>query len=562
MMLLADATLNDLDWFKIIVNLAGGLAIFLFGMTVMTDGLKSATGDGLRKMLAKLTSNRIMGTGCGVVLTGLTQSSSVTTVLLVGFVSAGLMSMHQSIGVILGSNIGSTFTAQIIAFDVDRYVPMLIAIGFFTQMLSRRVRLRSAGTMLLGLGLVFAGMSFMSEATSPLRGHPTFIRLMGEMDNPLWGVLIGAAVTVVIQSSAATTAMVIVLAGQGAITLEAGIALAFGANIGTCFTALVAALGKPRVALQVAVAHTLFNVVGVLIWVAFIPQFAEWVRMISPTSPGLEGAAQLAAEAPRQIANAHTLFNVVNALLVLPLITPMAWLVSKLVRDRPRVEAPVAVPKYLDEDALTTPSLALDYARLELARLGKRVARMCRVTPSLAGEHADRASSTLTKNRAEVDALYDQILNYLVRVSRKELPRDLAERSEALLAIASHFGGLAEIIEDDLASAVAGMKRTGLVASDPTKELIWSLHEVTQQALDMTIEALQSCDADLADQVVQMKADVYGQAEALNHHLAQRLAAEEPDRARLYRTESELRGQIKRVYYVARRIAKHIQALV
>ncbi len=561
MTLLADTTPIDLDWFKIIVSLAGGLAIFLFGMTVMTDGLKSATGDGLRKMLAKLTSNRIMGTGCGVVLTGLTQSSSVTTVLLVGFVSAGLMSMHQSIGVILGSNIGSTFTAQIIAFDVDRYVPMLIALGFFTQMLSRRVRVRSAGMMLLGLGLVFAGMGLMSEATSPLRGHPTFIRLMGEMDNPVWGVLIGAAVTVIIQSSAATTAMVIVLAGQGVISLEAGIAIAFGANIGTCATALLATFGKPRVALQVAIAHTLFNVVGVLVWVAFIPQFAEVVRGISPSSADLEGAARLAAEAPRQIANAHTLFNVVNALLVLPLVTPLTWLVTKLVPDRPQVETPAAVPKYLDEEALTMPSLALDYARLELSRLGYRIADMFRLTPELADNGSGRVAQLLKQKHAEISELYDQVLDYLAHVSRKELPEELAERSEALLAIASHFDGLAEMIEDDLASAVNGIMRSGLVVSEPTRELIRSLHGATQKALDDSVEALQACDVDLAERVVNMKAEVYGKADALSRHLAQRLAVEEPDHVRLYRAESELRGQIKRVYYVARRIAKHIRNL-
>ncbi len=559
--LLADTSLQSLDWFKIIINLAGGLAIFLLGMGVMTDGLKSAAGDGLRKMLAKLTTNRFMGTVSGVVITGLTQSSTVTTVLLVGFASAGLISMSQSIGVILGSNIGSTFTAQIIAFNIDRYVPMMIAVGFFTQMLSRHVRIRSLGTMMLGLGLVFLGMMFMSEATHPLRGHPTFIHLMSGMDNPVWGVLIGAMVTAIIQSSAATTAMVIVLAGQGAITLEAGIALAFGANIGTCLTALLASFGKPRVAKQVAIVHVLFNVFGVLIWIAFIPQFAEIVRDISPTKPDLQGAARFAAEAPRQIANAHTLFNIINALLVLPLITPLAWLVTRIIPDRPSIETPIAVPKYLNRDALDTPSLALDYARLELSRLGERIARMFRAAPQLIGSHAVEASKALTRNRAEVDTLYDHVLAYLSKVSRKELPEELRLRSEALLAIASHFSSLAEIIADDLAAAVAGMNKQNVVVSEQTKSLLWSLHDVTQSAVDQTVDALQACDVGLAEQVIQMKADIYSQAEELNHHLANRLGADAPGRAQLYRMESEVRGQIKRVYYVSRRIAKHIRDL-
>jgi phosphate:Na+ symporter len=558
---IAEVTTTDLDWFKIIVNLAGGLAIFLYGMTVMSDGLKSTAGDQLRRVIAKLTSNRIKGTLAGVFLTGLTQSSSVTTVLLVGFASAGLMSLHQSIGVILGSNIGSTFTAQIIAFDIERYVPLMIALGFFTQMLARGVRLRSLGLVLLGLGLVFAGMGLMSDATEPLRGHPTFIRAMSEMANPLWGVLIGAGVTIIIQSSTATTAMVIVLAGQGAITLEAGIALAFGANIGTCITAIIAAAGKARIAMQVAAAHTLFNVLGVIIWVALIPQFADAVRYISPASPELDGAARLAADVPRQVANAHTLFNIVNALIVLPLITPMVLLVNKLVPEKPIVEEPVAVPKYLDKDAIGTPSLALDYARLELSRLGNRVSRMMRSIRDLEHGDSDRARESLAQNRAEIEALDQKILAYLSKVARKDLPEKLRERNVALLAISSYYGELAESIEQDIASAVNGVVTSGMVVSDATRSLLQELYDVTLQSLDDTAEALRTSDADLAKRVIKAKSDVYGKADELNRHLAMRLGADEPDRTRLYRTESEMRSQLKRVYYATRRIAKHIQKL-
>jgi phosphate:Na+ symporter len=558
---IAQATTTELDWVRIVINLAGGLAIFLYGMTVMTDGLKSTAGDRLRSVIARLTANRIKGTLAGVFLTGLTQSSSVTTVLLVGFVSAGLMSLQQSIGVILGSNIGSTVTAQIVAFDIERYVPLMIALGFFTQMLTRNVRLRSLGLLLLGLGLVFAGMGLMSDATAPLRGHPTFTRAMSEMANPLWGVLIGAGVTIIIQSSTATTAMIIVLAGQGAITLEAGIALAFGANIGTCVTALIAAAGKPRVAMQVAIAHTLFNVFGVILWVALIPQFADIVRAISPASPELEGAAQLAADVPRQVANAHTLFNVVNTLIVLPLVTPLAMLVRRIAPELPIVEEPIAVPKYLDKDAIGTPAVALDYARLELSRLGARVSRMMRSIRDLGNGDDARTHASMAQNRAEIEALDQQIVAYLSKVARKELPEELRARHVALLAIGSYYAELAESIEEDIASAVNDVVSSGLVISDATRALLQELYDVTLRSLDDTAEALRDCDADLAQQVIKAKSDVYGKAEALNRHLAMRLGADEPDRTRLYRTESEMRSQLKRVYYVARRIAKHIKVL-
>ena len=561
MTMLADTAPGGLDWFKIVVNLAGGLAIFLFGMNVMTDGLKSAAGDGLRRLLTRLTSNRIKGTFCGVVLTGLTQSSSVTTVLLVGFVSAGLLSVHQSIGVIIGSNIGSTFTSQIIAFDVGRYVPLMLAIGFFTQMLSRNGRLKSVGSMVLGLGLVFTGMAFMTEATRPLRGHETFIHLMRQMHNPFWGVLIGAGVTAVIQSSAATMAMAIVLAAQGSISLEAGIAVAFGANIGTCITAVLASIGKPRVAKQVAIAHTLFNVIGVAIWIGFIPQFAGWVREITSYTSSLGDTLSPTVSVPRQLANAHTLFNVVNAVLILPLVTPLAHLVGKLAPDRPEAETPATEPKYLNHDALQTPPLALDLARLEVSRLGSRVAAMFSRTPELMSDKPHGERAFLLKTRQEIETLYDAILKYLSLAGRKDLSGELKRRHEALLAIADHYADLTDIIHTELADAVTGMHEAGLVVSEPTRRLMWDLHAVVQQALDDTADAIQGCDVDEAERVVDLKSRVYSQAEALNRRLAERLGADEPDRTKLYRIESELRGQIKRVYYGGRRIAKHIRAL-
>ncbi len=303
------STHNELEWSEMFMGLFGGLALFLFGMEQMSDALKSALGDQMKALLAKLTSNRFTGALTGAFVTAVIQSSSVTTVLVVGFVSAGMMTMAQSIGVIMGANVGTTITAQIVAFKVEEAALWMVAIGFLMSFTAKRERVKHYGSMLMGLGLIFYGMSLMGDAMHPLRSYEPFLQLMSRMDNPLMAILVGALFTALVQSSSATTAIVITMAGQGLISLEAGILLAFGANIGTCITAQLAALGKPREALRAAVVHLVFNVGGVLIWLPFVSMLASWVVGVSPVHPELEGTARLAAEVPRQIANAHTLFN-------------------------------------------------------------------------------------------------------------------------------------------------------------------------------------------------------------------------------------------------------------
>ncbi len=339
----------------IVMGLFGGLALFLYGMDQMTDALKHIAGGGMKIILAQLTTNRFKAVFAGAFVTAVIQSSSVTTVLVVGFISAGLLTLTQSIGIILGADIGTTLTVQIIAFKVTKYGLLLIAVGFLLFFLAKRKRVQQYGTMLLGLGLLFFGMDVMSQATYPLRTYEPFIDMMKRLDTPLMGVLIATVFTGIVQSSAATIGLVIVLASQGFISLEAGIAMAFGANIGTCVTALLAAIGKPREAVQAAVVHVLFKIIGVLIWYGFIDQLAAGVRYISPAATDLEGLARVAAEAPRQIANAHTIFNVVNTALFIWFVKPLAMLMNVLVPERPMTKSKQVQPKYLDTALLETP---------------------------------------------------------------------------------------------------------------------------------------------------------------------------------------------------------------
>ena len=261
---------QGVDWLQLGMGLFGGLALFLGGLDLLSEGLKKAAGSTLRNILQKLTVNRFMGAITGAFVTAVLNSSSVTTVLVVGFVTANVMTLAQSVGVIMGSNIGSTMTAQLLAFNLSAYSLILVSVGFFMTFASKTERPKYFGMMIMGLGLVFYGMGLMSEGMKPLRSYEPFLDILASMENPLLGILAGAVFTGLVQSSAATVGIAIAMASEGLLTLPAGVALALGANIGTCVTALLAALGKPAEAVRAAVVHISFNIVGVLIWAGLV----------------------------------------------------------------------------------------------------------------------------------------------------------------------------------------------------------------------------------------------------------------------------------------------------
>jgi phosphate:Na+ symporter len=308
---------NTVNAFVMPVAMLAGLALFLLGMEQMSQALQALAGAGLRSLLSRVTANRFRALLTGATATALMQSSSITTVLMVGFVSAGAATLTQSLGFILGADIGSTVTAQMIAFKVTAWSLPMIVLGYFTRLLASRDALKFTGLMVLALGLVFFGLEIMAYAMEPLRSWEPFMGLMRDMDHPLLGIAIGAVFTALIQSSAAAMGIFIVLASQGFLTLEAGLGLVLGANIGTCATALLAAIGRPRQGVQVAVAHVLIKIIGVLIWLGFLEQLGVLARQVSPTRPELTGLARVAAELPRQLANAHTIFNAINSLVLI-----------------------------------------------------------------------------------------------------------------------------------------------------------------------------------------------------------------------------------------------------
>ncbi|RLJ21816.1 NAD+ kinase [bacterium endosymbiont of Escarpia laminata] len=556
----ANDLLSEPNWWDMSVRLLGGLALFLFGMEQMAGSLKLVAGERMKVVLARLTTNRFMGALTGAFVTAIIQSSSVTTVLVVGFISAGLMSMAQSIGVIMGANIGTTITAQIVAFKVTKYALLMVAVGFGTWFFSKQDKIRHYGNMLLGLGLIFFGMSLMSDAMFPLRSYQPFLDLMATMANPLIGILIAAAFTALIQSSSATTGIVIVMASQGFITLPAGIALAFGANIGTCVTAMLASIGKKREAIRAALVHVIFNIAGVLLWVAFIDYLADLVLLISPTSSELTGTAKLAADTPRQIANAHTIFNIANTLIFIGFIGAFGRLVERLVPDRPLEEEQITRPRFLDEELLETPTLALDMARLEIDRAGQQVRKMLnQIMPALLG--GDRKLlAEIGEMDDKVDVLHEQIVSYLGKLSGERLNQKQTETVLNLMSTINNLENLADLIETDLVGLGYKRLEENLQISPQTQRMLNHLHTQVSQAVELALQAVKLQDTNRADQVTGMKTTVQQLFDAATNHQATRLVADEPNRLQAYTLEVEIIEKLRRIYYFAKRIAKLVEA--
>ena len=551
---------NAVDWGVMGMGLFGGLALFLFGMEQMADALKAVAGERMKDVLAKLTTNRFMGAITGAFVTAVIQSSSVTTVLVVGFITAGLMSLAQSIGVIMGANIGTTITAQIVAFKVTKAALLMIGVGFFMLFASKHEKTKQYGGMIMGLGMVFFGMSVMSEAMKPLRSYQPFLDLMVTMENPWIGIMVAAAFTGLVQSSSATTGIVIVMASQGFITLPTGIALAFGANVGTCVTALLAAIGKPREAVRAALVHVLFNIAGVLIWVGFIDQLAAFVQSLSPSHPELSGADRLAAEAPRQVANAHTIFNIANTLIFIGFTSQFARLVEWLVPDRPLgEEAEVVRAKYLDDELLSTPSLALDRVRLEVLHMGERVQdMMSRIMPAILSGNQEQLREVERMDDA-VDMLHAQIIAYLGKVSRLSLTEGQTSELIRLMAAVNDLENIGDVIETNL--IVLGRERIeqGVSISAPTREVLTDFHEVVSRAVAAAVQAVAQKNALAARAVTSMKQEISEIADSAAAHQAQRLVAEEPNRIPAYTIEIDIIEKFKRIYYFAKRMAKSVE---
>jgi phosphate:Na+ symporter len=549
---------NDIELLSLGMGLFGGLALFLYGMDKMADALKAVAGDRMRQILARLTTNRFMGVITGALTTAVIQSSSVTTVLVVGFITAGLMSVAQSIGVIMGANIGTTITAQIVAFKVTQFSLAMVAVGFAMLFFAKRERTRHHGAGIMGLGLVFLGMSVMGDAMRPLRTYEPFLAWMVSMEVPWVGILAGALFTGLVQSSSATTGVVIVMASQGLIALPAGIAVCLGANIGTCVSAILAAVGKPREAMRAAGVHVLFNIAGVALWYAFIDDLAGVATWMSPTGADVPAADRLGAVTPRQIANAHSVFNVANTLVFIGFVPVFARLIQFLVPDRPMAAEAVVRAKYLDVDLIETPFLALDRARLELLHLGNLVQEMLTdVLPAMM--NGTREQLVEVRRRDDrVDQLYGQIVTYLGKTSKETLTEAETRELIKLMEAANGLESIGDVIETNLVGLGLRRIENGMTISPQTQELITRFHTVVRASVESGMTAVTQMNERAAQHVVSMKEQINALLEEAAEHGARRLVASEPQRLPAYAVETDMLSNLQRVYYFAKRMARTV----
>jgi phosphate:Na+ symporter len=543
--------MEELNQLQISTGLIGGLALFLFGMDILTRALKQVAGASMRKILARMTQNRFTGLVAGASVTAIIQSSSITTVLLVGFISAGLMTTAQSVAVILGANIGTTITAQILAFEVTALALPLLSLGFFVSFIATNKVTREYGRVLLGAGMVFFGMGIMSDAMHPLRSYQPFLDFMLTLDNVALAALVGAGFTAVVQSSSATTGILIVLAGQGLIALEPAVAMALGANIGTCVTALLAAIGKRREALRAALVHTVFNIVGVLIWIGFIDQLAELARALSSVPE--DGTA---ANLPRQLANVHTFFNVANALLFIGFTVQITRFVEWLAPDRAEVPEPGYAPRHLDRNLLNVPAIAIDAVRLELLHLGGLVREMFAAAVPAVTEGSPIDIDRLRVMDRPVDLLHREIVGYMRSISLTSLPAKQSSLLLGLIKIGNDLEHIGDLIATSMVTSARKRIDENVVISPATAAVIARLHGEVLEALDDVMQALEAQDAGIAADARKRKAEFSALVEDIAAYEIERLRADEPKRLHTYAREIELTETLDDIFKIVRRIAR------
>ena len=442
----------------LVFGLIGGLGLLLFGMKIMSEALQKIAGDRLRRIFASLTDNRLIGVLTGAAVTAIVQSSNATAVMVVGFVNAGLMSIIQALGVLLGANIGTTVTAQLLAFNIGYYALPTIGIGTALKLLCTNKRLSQFGEMLLGLGILFFGLTIMKDAFIPIRDNAAFHNLLLFVgQNRLLAVAAGALLTVLIQSSSATIGLTIALAGNGLLPFDLCVAVILGENIGTACSANLAALKTNLAARRTALAHLLFNLVGAIYIFLLLPHFLNLVNLITPGDPNFivstpQLATQLGAtigDKPfiaRHIANSHTLFNIINALVFLPLLRWVARLTTLLLRGR--LVASEFHLQYLDTRVINTPILALRQAQLETRRMAHLGLRVFDQSLQLLEGYDEEQLSQMRQDEDSLDLLQKEITDFLVNLSQQSVTRDVSRQAAELMHIVNELERLGDNCED------------------------------------------------------------------------------------------------------------------
>lgn len=543
-----------LNWFEMSMQLLGGLALFLYGLDMMIKGLLAVAGEKMKNFMSKLTTNRITGAISGAVVTGVIQSSSATTVLVVGFVSAGFITVTQAASIIMGANLGTTMTAQIVAFKVTNLALLMVAFGFLMSFLDRTSKQKSLGQLIMGLGLVFFGMNVMGDGMAPLKSYEPFLELMQELQNPFYGILVGFIFTALVQSSSATIGIVIVMAASGLITLPAGIALAMGADIGTCITAILAALGKTRDALRAALIHVSFNVLGVVIWLPFLGTLAALAIAISPSE--LHSINAISQDIPREIANANTLFKLSALLLFLPMIPLFVWFVYKLVPVLPEESHSKEIkPLFLDDSLASSANLAFGNLRMELANFkdefAKFFAHVIRYSENTQLSQLAFEDNSLVRLKHYQKA----ILEYLGKISRADLDEAQQAYYVKMITLVNTLSIILETIDYNLLKTKHEAISLKLKPSKTMEELMDTLAKEVAKAIDNALVSLHDDQADKAVLVVTAKPTINHLIEQALAHQAKNFQATE-DRMQIFRFEMQIVEGLKTLFFEAKRIAK------
>ena len=490
---------------KILFTVAGGLGLFLYGMQLMGDGLQKAAGDRLRRLLEILTTVPIMGVFVGAVATVLVQSSSATTVMVVGFVNAGLMNLVQAVSVILGANIGTTITAKMVSLKLTDLALPAIAVGFLLTLVSKSRFHRQLGQVIMGFGILFLGMTVMSDGLRPLRTNPLFTHYMVMFGaQPLLGVLAGALFTAAIQSSSAFTGIVISLALQDLIGLNAAVTMILGSNIGTCITALLASIGTNLTARRAALSHVLFNVFGVALFLPFIGPYTTFITSTADTLA-------------RQAANAHTIFNVVNTLIILPFIKPFVRLVTRLL---PGTEGIVEYgPKFLDPHLIGTPSVALGQVTNELLRMGEiALAMLDDVFTAFKTGNLDYLKYAAQKEEA-INSLEHDVVLYLVKVAQKSLSLEQSSRHRVLLNIANDIERIGDHAEN-IMELVEYKDAHGLPFSIEAQQELNEMYDRVRLLVSLSLQALREDNVEIAREIVRKEDEIdVMERELRNNHM-------------------------------------------
>lgn len=508
---------------KIVFGLLGGLAMFLYGMNSMSDALQKAAGEKMKRILGFLTRNPLMGALAGALVTAVLQSSSATTVMVIGFVSAGLMSLPQAISVIFGANIGTTMTAQLMAFKISNYIYPIIFIGFIMNFVFKKEKIRNVGMVIFSFGLLFEGIEVMGGVMKPLASSAIFVDLMGKVSEiPVLGVVLGAVMTLVVQSSSATIAVLQNFASQpgpdgihSVIGLAGAIPILFGDNIGTTITALLASIGQSKNAKRTAIAHSTFNITGTILFMFLIRPLAAFVQWISPKGDELDIIS-------RQIANAHTTFNVACTLIWLPLIPVMVKIVKFIIRGEDKKNSEGFVAKYLDDKAMSQPAAAIYMVAKEISRLSAHAGKMIEsMKNAIEKRNNTDIRDKYVDEHDKVKELQNIIVDFITKlISSGNLTEKQAEQAAGLMVVSNNIERIADRC-DEVDGLYKKILDNGQLLSDAAITDLTACMDMTEKLFSESMNAIITGDSETPDKVAADKKKIRKlQRQAGKAHLA------------------------------------------